>query len=369
MTASPAQPAAAPLRLAVYTDTTGWGGAENSLGHLLSALDPTIAVTVVGVDATVVDRLVERRPSSDHLLLPEVRDKRSLRPIVAHVRAIRRLRPDILQANLRHPWSCQYGIVAGLLAGTPVVAVEHLPLPASSSFQRRLKRFTSKRLAAHVAVGHQAARDVERLADLRAGSVRTIHNGVPDRGACPPPAGGGAIGAVGRLEQQKGLDVLLRALVELPDARVVLIGDGPERPALTALADQLGVADRVRFAGWVDDPHAALCELDVVALPSRFEAFPLTLVEAMLAARPVVASDVGSVAEAVVDGETGLLVPADDVPALSSALREMLADADRRAAMGRDARQIAARRFTPEAMARAYEALYAEIRRTAPLVS
>ena len=101
----------------------------------------------------------------------------------------------------------------------------------------------------------------------------------------------------------------------------------------------------------------------ILALPSRFEAFPLAILEAMLAGLPVVATDVGSVAEAVTDGETGLIVPPDDPEALAAALERLLADGELRARFGRSARARAELQFTSSALARNFEALYEEIRR------
>jgi len=104
-----------------------------------------------------------------------------------------------------------------------------------------------------------------------------------------------------------------------------------------------------------------LPSFDVVAFPSRFEGFPLAVLEAMLAERPVVASDVGSVAEAVRPGETGLLVPAEDPAALASALAELLAHSERRRALGARGRALVLERYTDTAMAGGFESLYAEL--------
>jgi glycosyltransferase involved in cell wall biosynthesis len=115
--------------------------------------------------------------------------------------------------------------------------------------------------------------------------------------------------------------------------------------------------------GWTDRPRALLPSFDVVALPSRYEGFPLVLLEAMLARRPVVATAVGSVTDALSDGETGLLVPVDDVDALTRQLRRLAGDAALRDRLGAAARDRVLAQFTPAAMAAAYEEVYAEILR------
>jgi glycosyltransferase involved in cell wall biosynthesis len=355
-----------PLRLAVYSDATEIGGAERALGALIGALRPDIELTLIGVDEEVVARLAAARPGCATVIVPPVRSKCDLRPILAHLRALRRLRPDVFQASLRHPWSCQYGIAAALLTpGTRVVAVEHLPVPPSGWIQRRLKRTTSRRLAAHVSVGTRSARALESLIGLEPGSIRTIHNGIAEVESkpIPRPVPGPLVVAVGRLSRQKGFDILFHALAELPGVPLLLIGDGPERNDLERLRDELALAERVRMIGWVDDVRPYLAPADVLVVPSRWESFPLVILEAMFLGLPVVASAVGSIDEEVIDGETGLVIPAEDTNALVDALGKLLGDSELRATLGRRGKEIARERFSATRMAAGFEALYDEILR------
>jgi glycosyltransferase involved in cell wall biosynthesis len=353
------------MRLAVYTDAIERGGAEISLRTLLAALDPSFDVTVLGVTGDVVHWIAAARPETGTVVLPPVRNKRHLLPIVSHLRAIRRLRPDVFHANLRHPWSCQYGLAAALLArGTKVVAVEHALIPPHRPLQRTLKRLTSRRLAAHVTVGRRAAHAFEELIGLPSGSMRVIYTGVHLAEAEPSPSvasEGLVVGCLGRFSPEKGLDVLLRALVSLDGVTAVFVGDGPERARLEQLARELGVADRVALPGWQDEPASYVRSFDVLVSPSHSEALPLALLEGMLAGLPVVATNVGSVSEAVVEGETGLLVEPDDAAALAAAIRKLQGDRALALRMGERGRELVRSRFTPEAMAQAFEALYAEI--------
>lgn len=351
------------MRLVAYTDSVEVAGAERALATLLEWLDPSIDVTVLGISTPVVEAIAAGRGAETRVVHP-VGNKWDLRPILGHLRAVRSLRPDVFHANLRTPYSGQYGLAAALLTrGARVVAVEHAPLPFTSVAQRRLRRRLLRRVDAHVAVGVDAARRVEGELGLARGKVRTIHNGVADEQTASVPrlAEGPTIGSFGRLVPEKGIDDLLRAMTRLQTATAAIVGDGPERESLERLALELGVADRVRFVGWTD-ARRYYGAVDVVAIPSRFESFSIVAVEAMLAERPVVAFDVGGLSEVVVDGETGLLVPAGDEVALASALQRLLDDPGLRASLGREGRAVARARFTPEAMARAYEALYTEIR-------
>jgi glycosyltransferase involved in cell wall biosynthesis len=220
-------------------------------------------------------------------------------------------------------------------------------------------------VAAHVTVGERSARELERVTGLPPGSVRTIRNGVPDvpLEPLPRPRAGPIIGSLGRLEPTKGFDVLLRALPAIPEATLVLVGEGSDRGALEELADALGVGERVVFAGWSEDARRQLTTFDVFALPSRFEASPLSVLEAMLASLPVVASDVGSVGEAVENGRTGILVAPEDPEALGRALRGLLDDPDRAQALGHRGREQALERFSVDGMVQAYERLYEEVAR------
>jgi glycosyltransferase involved in cell wall biosynthesis len=350
-------------RVVVYTEATGRGGAEVSLRNLLAELDASFDVVVLGVDPSICSWIAEVRPGTAAVVVAPVRSKWSIGALLALRRRIAQLQPAIFHANLRTIGDAQYALLAAVsLRNVRVVAVEQLPYPLASRLSRRLKQWTSARLAAHIAVGARAARLVEEQAGLPAGSVQTIYNGVRDLGpaALPPPGRRTAVGTLARLDPIKGLDLLLRAAAPLANVELTLIGDGPARAELGALAAELGLADRVRFGPWADDARRHLAELDVFVLPSRNEGFPLSVVEAMLAGRPVIASDVGSVSEAV-DEQTGILVPPDDVLRLRTAISELVADPARRRRLGEAGRQRALERFTAAAMARAFEALYREL--------
>jgi glycosyltransferase involved in cell wall biosynthesis len=355
--------------LVVYTDASEIGGAEISLGNLLAALGTDVDVTVLATDARVGAAVAARRPGTALELVPPVRDKLDLRPILAHLKAMRRLRPDVFHANLRTPYSCQYGLLAAIVTrGVRVVAVEHLPLASDSGVRRRLKRLTSSRLAAHVAVGDATARFVEQDAGLPPGSIQTIRNGVPApraRAGVGSGSGSGSgsptIGSVGRLDSQKGFDVLVAALAQLPEVHCVLIGDGPERDAILAAAQRHGVGDRLTLTGRLDDPADRVAELDVFVLPSRFEGFPLVVLEAMLAGVPVVATDVGAVREAVDDGATGLLVGPEDAAGLARAIRRMLDEPGLRARVAEAALARARMEFTADVMASRFVELYRRV--------
>lgn len=354
------------LRLTAYTDSEDVGGAELSLGYLLGALATDISIAVLATDRKVGEAIAAHRQGTPVLTVPAPRGVVDVRALVEHVRALREIAPDIVHANQAWPWACGYGELAALLLPrTKVVAVDHLPLSGAIPRARRLgRRVLSSRLDAHVSVGESAAREIERVVGLRAGSVRAVPNGVP-----PAPASAASdarrsptiVGSVGRLTEQKGYDLLLRVLPSIPDAAVMLVGDGPQRATLEAQASRLGVAERLEITGWVEDARDRLASFDIFALPSRWEGMPLAILEAMHAALPVVVSGVGSIREAVIDGDTGYVVAADDVAALTERLERLVADGELRAQMGRRGRELARSEHTATAMARRYEAIYSEL--------
>src|SRR5262249_3445877 len=168
--------------------------------------------------------------------------------------------------------------------------------------------------------------------------------------------------SVARLAAQKGLDVLLAAIADMPadDIRVWLAGDGPERTALEAPAVRLDVADRVGFLGRRDDVRDLLEATDVFVLPSRTETTPIALLEAMAAGRACVATDVGDCGSMLDGGHAGRVVGPGDARALAAALGELAADEALRARLGVAARERA-RLFSDVAMAQRTTAIYQSV--------
>lgn len=183
----------------------------------------------------------------------------------------------------------------------------------------------------------------------------TVHNGVP--GIAPslranPASQPPRLIMVARFEKQKDHITLLRALTKLreTDWHLELVGDGPLMGSVRDEARRLGIQGRVRFWGTRQDVAEILSQGQIFILVSNYEGFPLTILEAMRAGLPVVASDVGGVKEAVVDGETGFLIPRGDEDALRDTLLRLLLDTDLRAKMGTAGRLRYQEHFTFERM-------------------
>jgi glycosyltransferase involved in cell wall biosynthesis len=327
------------MRVAHVHRMRGIGGSERHLLALLPALaDRGIETVFVGLDDPAWDPV----DFYDALRVPAVRipSPRDLDPFLLG-RLVRTLRADVVHTHLVH--ADVYGGIAATLRGARLVSTKHNDDPFRAGPFRIVERGLG-RLASRIVAITESLRafTVERVG-IPADKVETIHYGLdelPDAwGTNPPdpvPPDARVLLAVGRLTEQKGTDVAVRALPLLPeDAVLVVLSSTTERRAeLEALARELGVADRLFLLGRLPDVAAWLRRADVFVHPARWEGFGLAVLEAMLAGLPVVASDVSSLPELVVDGETGLLVPPDDPTALAAAILSALDDAPRLGAAG-----------------------------------
>jgi glycosyltransferase involved in cell wall biosynthesis len=169
---------------------------------------------------------------------------------------------------------------------------------------------------------------------------------------------------VARLDRLKGHDVLLKALAWMKeDAELLIVGDGPERGALEVLAAELGVQDRVRFAGFRKDVPDLLAASDFFVLPSRTEGLPLSVLEAMAHGLPSIATPVGGVPEALNGEECGILVPVDDVHRLAAVMGTLVGDPQLRRRLGAAAETRVRKHFSFAAMTDAYDSLYRRLLR------
>ena len=302
----------------------GIGGSERHLLTLLPALrERGVDVSFLGLD----DPSRAPDPFYEALAVPYERLKapRDLDPALAWraVRAARRA--DLVHTHLVH------ADVYGAFGARRLVSTKHNDDPFRTGAFRFVERALARRATRIIAITESLARfQVERVG-LPAAKVEVIHYGLDDLpqawGENPPdPLSPDArlLLCICRLEPQKGVDVAIRALREIPGAQLVVLGEGPQRGELEQLARELDVP--VYLPGRVPDVAAWLRRADLLVHPVRWEGFGLALLEAMLASLPVVATKVSSIPEIVVDGETGLLIPPDDPGALAAAVNRVLAD-------------------------------------------
>ena len=352
------------IRLVAYTNAETVGGAEHCLTAILAGLPPSFRVTVLATNIEVAETVARGCHSADIARVRPPRQFWDARAVSSHRRTLQRLHPDLCVINLHTPYSGLHATLAAVLVPRlPVVAIEHLPLPSRSRAAHWLKRMTSRRLARHVAISAHTAQAIAGEAGLPREKMLIVRNGVsePAMGASDLGLPRPIVGALGRLDRQKGFDVLIDALVELPGVSAVVAGDGPERDALLRRADDRSVAARFAIVPWTSEIGPFLHSLDVFVLPSRYEGLPLALLEAMATGAPIVAADVGAVGEAVVSGESAVLVPSDDARALAAAIRRLLDDQGERELLGARAREAWRSQFTAEGMQQSYADLFTRL--------
>jgi glycosyltransferase involved in cell wall biosynthesis len=257
-----------------------------------------------------------------------------------------------------------FGLPGAVLGGVPVRIGNRRELnPGKSIAEIALQR--AAYACAHTVVANSIAA-ADRLAAERVAAARitVIANGLDaqafePRAARPVPR---RVVCVANLRREKGHDVLIDSAVDIlrrfPDARFELVGDGPERVAVRSRAADRGVAHAFDFLGHCDDVAARLAAADIFALPSRSDALPNALLEAMATALPIVASGVGGILELIDEDRTGLLVPPNHPRALANAVCRLMADPALGARLGAAARAEAESRYSFARMVAAFDLLY-----------
>ena len=370
---SPSLQVAEPVRvLHVFPDFVA-AGPELRAVALIEAFGPALehAVESLGGRSDAAESLA---PGSRVSVLPpspragSLRTARRLRGLLA------RRRPDLL---LTYNWAAIDMLFAARAAGFRPLVHHEDGFDRDEARRLKLRRVWARRLALpgarRVVV---PSRSLERIARRRwrvpAPRLVRIPNGVrverferADGNAALRrelgiPPGACVMGAVGHLRLEKAVERLVAAVARIEGLHLVVVGDGPERPRLEAAARAAGAAARCHFAGHREDPRPWYRALDVFALASDTEQLPVSLLEAMASALPVVATAVGDVPEALPAMQRDLLVEPDEgaVAAIAARLRELMAQPERRRRLGDANRQRVAQEYSFAAMARAYEQVY-----------
>jgi glycosyltransferase involved in cell wall biosynthesis len=313
------------------------GGIGGSERHLLTLL-PALAARGVDVHFVGLDD-PSGRPDPFYTAL-EVPYVRILAPHDLDPRLVMSVRREVRDADIVHT-HLVHADVYGALGTRPLVSTKHNDDPFRAGVFRYIERALARRASRIVAITHALARfQIERVG-LPADKIEVIHYGLDDLPAAwgtnspdPVPADRRIVLCVCRLEQQKGVDVAIRALRDVPDTQLVVLGEGPARGELEELARELEVP--VYMPGRVPDVAAWLRRAALLVHPVRWEGFGLALLEAMLASLPIVATRVSAIPEIVLDGETGLLVPPDDPASLEAAIARVLSDPGECGRLGRE---------------------------------
>ena len=371
---------AVPVRIVFCITELDPGGAERALTQLVLSLNReewephVICLGPRGYFANVLEDArvdVVCLNAGGPLSLPRV--------LIRLTRELRRLQPALMQTFLFH--ANILGRIAARIAGIrPVVSglrvAEH-----RSSWYGRIDRWTNFLVAKNVCVSQGVADFSERTVGLDRAKLVVIPNSVEferfakalpaDVSQFGIPAGSRIFISIGRLERQKGIDVLL-ATIELlylmnpvpEDIHFLIVGDGPDAQSLRARSEQMNLSDHVHFASRREDVPGLLAASTALILPSRWEGMPNVVLEAMAAGRPVIASKVEGIAELVRERITGLTVAPEDPDALRMAIEEFISDPRLASKLGNDSQQHVREHFTPHAVCEAYTKVYHELLKT-----
>ena len=374
-----------PLRVTLLMDTRAWAGTESHVLTLARALRDLND----GADATPIEVTIATPPrsplweSARAAGLPVVAiarrgtwDSDTLQTLT---RRAARGACDVIHAH--HGRTALWGALAvrGARRGA-CVFTHHFIEPAHAQsggalgqVKKRVHASLAAGISGHIAISQAVADAIARRGEVDPARLTVVPNGisapaVADAATAQLPAELRAeIACVARLQKEKGLPTLVRALALLKAeqsdaaARCVIAGEGDERAALEALIQEQNAGDVVHLAGFTPHVGAILSTARVSVLPSPAEPFGLAVVEAMAHKRAVVAVDAGGPREIVAQGETGLLVPPDDAPALAHALAQLLADPARAQAMGEAGFERYQTHFTAARMARQTLDVYKKI--------
>ncbi len=370
------------IRVCYIVDAPYAGGAERYVSFLAKGLDRArFEVTVLYKKGEDLERWadeLEREGVATRSMDMNIRSSPGDFFRVASY--LRRLRPHIVHVNMPGPYDAQMGLLipAARLAGVPrVVSTEHLPMVPPLWKRALLRRTAYRWVDAVVTVCRANVPYLREFHKVPGEKITIVHNALPfSYGVSARKArremrerlslddGTIALAVVGSLIKRKGHDLLFTALESLKDEpwRLFVVGDGEERAAYEQAVKDKALSGKVVFTGSLParEVERVLSAVDVLIIPSRVEAFPYVLLEAMASSLPVVATRVYGIPEAALDRLTALLIEPGDVEGLAAAVLRLMHDRGLRRAMGGEARKRFEEEFTLEKHLSRMERLYIE---------
>jgi sugar transferase (PEP-CTERM/EpsH1 system associated) len=346
------------------------GGLENGVVNVINGLDParfSSSVYCLRERGAFADRLGSNLSNLENLGFS---GGFSLPKLLKLARLFKRDHIDVI--HTRNAESLLYGYCASrLLRGVPIVHSEHGQTFPEIGIRAHWHRVLAKRSDEMFCVSMTLRADLERYLGIPSEHSRVIYNGVESqqfakvslavgRTAIGAENGDMVIGCVGRMVAVKNYGLLLESFAGIPDDRVklVLVGDGPEREGLIALSRELGISHRTRFLGHREDVATVLSGMNIFVLPSLSEGLSNTLLEAMSAGLPVIATDVGGNSEILTADVEGILIRSGDHLALTNALIRLISDPPLRLGFGQAGRERCQRQFGMQNMIDSYADLY-----------
>lgn len=365
------------MRILHVIDHLGLGGAQRALPELLDAWPaPEDQLYVFGIGKKC--HLLDRYRSLPHVSTEVLNHSRADFRAIGRVAAFASEEQiDILHAHLAK--STMIALLAKLPRRTRRVV--HLRVEAALThwLARGVLSFRRDRADAFIAVSRATAKDAHRRLGIPKRKLHVVYNcfaadrirattGIPVdevRRRFDWPSTTTVFGSASRLSHEKGLPTLIAAFAKVRraghDVALLIVGDGPLRRKLEADVASRGIADRVGFAGFQSPCAPWIDQCDVAVLTSVTEGLPMSLVEASALGKPIVATDVGGVAELVEHGRSGLLVPAKDVNALAAGMEQMLGRRPDWERMGRHGAERVRAMFSPSANSRRLREIYQDV--------
>jgi glycosyltransferase involved in cell wall biosynthesis len=362
-----------------FTNSMLWGGVEEHICGLLPNLSRGLFHAHLVCDPTLYQRFRSAIPGEIGVTPLALSSPRHVSSAARFARLLFREKFRIVHSHMfwsslfASPiaWACRVPVIVETLHGTEAWRTGW---KASWILDRATTGFVSR----YVAVCESDARFLKNKKRVAAGKIAVIHNGVDTRRFQVPQDARNVVRRslgfteadsvlimVARFHPGKGHRVLLEAMRQLlqlyPKLKLVCLGEGEGEPEVRALCEGYGLRDCVRLVGYQQNVPAWLSAGDINVLPSFYEGFPLTTLEAMASGMPTVATNVGGIPEAIEDGVSGLLVPPGDSPRLAEALSLLLRDPGRRVRMGQAARARLLQGFDLEQQVRSTEKMYAEL--------
>jgi glycosyltransferase involved in cell wall biosynthesis len=368
------------MRVLHVQKVTGIGGAERHLLDLLSGLrSRNVDVQMVTLTAGEGGRFVEaaRGRGVQVTAIPAGPDVNPA-AIARLTQQIRRLRPSLVHTHLIHA-DVQGGLAAALARTRTVSSAHSTHAFFRRPLIRRVERAAQQRAVRVIAISHWVKQFLRKLDLAPLDRVRVVYYGVAADHWTPGPGARErarqafgvsghevVVGATSRLVSGKGHETLLRALAtnRAESLRLLVAGDGPTRPKLEAMTAHLGLSDRVRFVGFLDDVRWLLHASDLFVFPTLAtlsEGFGLAALEAQAAGLPVVASRTASLPEVIEDGGSGILIDPGSVDELARAIRDLGRGSARRRAMGLAGQDRARRLFSLDSMVDKTLEVYREV--------
>jgi glycosyltransferase involved in cell wall biosynthesis len=345
------------------------GGAPRIVQQLACGLDRNrfeVEAACLAYDGPIA-RELRQRGVSTHCL--QARGPWDIRVFFRLNRLIRRFRPDILQCALVH--ANLAGRLVGFVQRTPHILAAIHTIEKGKRWHLMLETLTCRFSDRSICVSESVARHIRQACSMPVSRLAVIPNGVDySHFAEAKPINPAELGLnpqrrtliyVGRLDPVKGIDVLLRAMAGLAgklDLQLIIAGDGPEKPRLKKLSDEPALAGRIHFTGFHRDVAGLLKASQLLVLPSYWEGLPLSVMEAMAAGIPVIASRIEGLAPLIQDRQTGVYFTPGNPQSLKNAVSTVLSDSNLARMIALNGQNLIRERFSLRAMVNGYERLY-----------